>query len=353
MLDIVFVLLHASNKPIGGYKIIYEYANRLNEKGYSVGIAYYTGEFGVRQNIPYAIRRPLSYVYNNIQIHRIPTWFKLNESVSKISVSCSRDIPYAKNIVATAYSTARLVSDSKALNKIYFIQGFENWNGVTSEAVKASYRLGMKNIVIAKWLKRIVDESCNNNDSVLIPNGVDFNIFTLDKPLKNRERHIAMLYNSAPYKGSIYGIKAIIKLKEIFPELKATLFGTNQRPKGLPNWIKYIHNASQNELKGIYNDAQLFIYPSIEEGFGLTCVESMACGCVLCSTNYLGVYEFAVDKENALLSPIKDVDAMVKNAKLLLENDELRLRMAKDSMRSVKSFDWNVSVRMFEQLIIK
>lgn len=353
MLDIVFVLLHASNKPIGGYKIVYEYANKLSERGYSVGIAYYTGDFAIRYNIPYIIRNTIACVYNNIQIHRIPTWFHLDSSIHKFSVSSNRDIPYCKNLIATAYSTAKVVSGSEALNKMYFIQGFEKWNGVSSEDVKNSYRLGMKNIVIAKWLKKIVDEACGNDESILIPNGLDLTVFNLKRPLKTRKRHIAMLYSSVSLKGSIYGIKALIKLKEMFPDLKATLFGTVQRPIYLPNWINYMQNASQEKLREIYNEAQVYIYPSIEEGFGLTCVESMACGCALCSTNYLGVYEFAVDKENAFLSPIKDVDAMVNNVKILLENDELRMKISRNCINTVKKFDWNISVSKFEQLLVK
>ena len=76
-------------------------------------------------------------------------------------------------------------------------------------------------------------------------------------------------------------------------------------------------------------------------------MESMACGCALCATDYLGVHEFAVAEENALLSPAKDVEAMVRNASRLLEDDELRSKVAEKGMDSVKKLDWNNSVDQF------
>ena len=57
----------------------------------------------------------------------------------------------------------------------------------------------------------------------------------------------------------------------------------------------------------ILNYASIFICSSINEGFGLTGAESMACGCALATTSYPAVFEYAVDKKNCLVSPVKDI----------------------------------------------
>lgn len=78
----------------------------------------------------------------------------------------------------------------------------------------------------------------------------------------------------------------------------------------------------------------------------------MACGAALVSTDYQGVHEYATDGANALLSPVKDVDALVSNVSKLFDNDELRYQIAEAGMKSVqKDFNWDVAVDKFEKAI--
>mgnify|MGYP000515103087 FL=1 len=52
----------------------------------------------------------------------------------------------------------------------------------------------MTNIVIAKWLEKIVKDS--GADCILIPNGIDFEVFNIDIPIASRKGHtISMLYH--------------------------------------------------------------------------------------------------------------------------------------------------------------
>lgn len=85
----------------------------------------------------------------------------------------------------------------------------------------------MTNIVIAKWLEKIVKDS--GADCILIPNGIDFEVFNIDIPIASRKGHtISMLYHDQVHKGSKYGIEALKRLKERYPDLEATLFGVPQ-----------------------------------------------------------------------------------------------------------------------------
>jgi glycosyltransferase involved in cell wall biosynthesis len=53
---------------------------------------------------------------------------------------------------------------------------------------------------------------------------------------------------------------------------------------GLENDIKYISNISDNDLNLLYNFVDLFVFPSIYEGYGLSIMESLSCGTpVICS----------------------------------------------------------------------
>lgn len=95
----------------------------------------------------------------------------------------------------------------------------------------------------------------------------------------------------------------------------------------------------------------MFLCSSINEGYGLTGLEAMACGCALCSTDYRAVYEYAEDGVNCLLSPVADIDAQVKNVSRLFKDDELRVRLASTATETVKSFSWDIAVDRFMTLI--
>ena len=78
----------------------------------------------------------------------------------------------------------------------------------------------------------------------------------------------------------------------------------------------------------------------------------MACGTVLVSTAYRGVYEYAIDKKNALLSPIRDVDALVDNVIKIFDDENLANYLSKNGIDSVSSgFSWDNAVDKFEEVL--
>lgn len=58
------------------------------------------------------------------------------------------------------------------------------------------------------------------------------------------------------------------------------------------------------ELAALYQQHDIFVYPSRSEGFGIPVLEAMACGCFPVVTNYGGYLDFCT-RDNALLTPIK------------------------------------------------
>ena len=76
----------------------------------------------------------------------------------------------------------------------------------------------------------------------------------------------------------------------------------------------------------------------------------MACGCALVSTAYKGVFEYA-SNENAMLSPINDSYALAENIIRLIENNELRFKLAHKGSEDLKAFSLNLAVDKFEEII--
>ena len=349
---ITLILPGYSKAPIGGFKMVFEYANRLVARGHTVSIAFdCSGGARHHHEIPSFVRK----ICYKFLVWYYPKWFALNPKIRKICAYTginNQELPDADIVCATAVDTSvdvAKLSTNKG-KKIYFIQDFENWGGWTDDAVKETYRLGMKNIVLAKWLERIVRDS--GADCVLIPNGIDFDVFNIDIPIAFRKGHtVSMLYHEKVHKGSVYGIDALKKLKEQYPDLQATLFGVPKRPGDLPAWIHYIQNATQSQLRKVYNQSKIYLCPSLKEGFGLTGAEAMACGCAYVASDYGGVHEYATAGRNVLLSPPKDVDGLVEHVSYLFDNDAKRIQLAQQGYEDIQILDWNKSVDKMERVM--
>ena len=158
---IVFVLPSPIPFATGGYKMVYEYANRLVRLGANVRIVYFCAKTGIKEarkyHLPEVVRRLLVYAITVYRMRNCPCWFPLSKEVVQSCIySSSAQIKDADAIIATAIKTVSYVSQQKSRVLAYFIQDYEAWGDVTEEEVQTSYRLGMRNIVITHRLERLV-----------------------------------------------------------------------------------------------------------------------------------------------------------------------------------------------------
>lgn len=345
-MKITFCLPAILFTPRGGYKIVYEYANRLSSLGHNVTIAYFcTGQFK-KYRLPEFLRKFLC----NVLLPYSDRWFKFNNNVKRIIAIDNKNIISSDIIVATAVETAKRVASLPAHNskKYYFIQDYENWH-VTDEYVHSTYRLEMNKLVVSKWLKQIVDQY-STKPSMYLPNPINNETFYINRPIEKRNPYsIALLYHTREQKGLKYAFEALNNVKEKYPQLEVNLFGVVERPDELPKWYRYTQKATEKQLLEIYNNSAIFVCASTEEGYGLTAVESMACGCALVASTYRGVYEYAVDGVNALLSPIRDPKTMSRNIERLICDNELRHFLAHSGSENVKKINWESNVLYLEK----
>ncbi len=256
-------------------------------------------------------------------------------------------------VVATAWNTAaalgRRLGRRGTPPGAYLLQHHETWGG--EEQVNETWRLPLAHIAVSSWLARLSLEIAGV-PAYHVPNAVDTATFRIVRDPRTRDPHVAMLFHTAPWKGSSDGIEALRLAKERSPELTATLFGTFERPSGLPEWIGYLFQADEAALLEIYNRSAVFLSPSHAEGFGLPLAESMACGAALVSTEIPGVADFARQGETALLVPPGEPAEMADAISRLLADRPERLRLAHAGARAVREeLDWESSVTRLEDAL--
>lgn len=347
---ICFVLPGVARQPVGGYKMVYEYANRLVFEGCDVSILYLNQDTFKKYHLPLVVRRYLT----NFLAQREPKWFELDSRIKKVSNLDKNYKQKLGNIDACfATSAEKTVSEVynnlSAKEKFYFIQDYENWH-VSDKEVTDTYKLGLNSIVISNWLKEIVDQY-TDKPAVLIPNAIDQSIYKENIGILDRPNHtIALLYHEEPHKGLKNAFKVLARVKKIYPDLEVIMFGKFPKPQ-LPNWVTYYRNASQEQTVKIYNSVKVFLCSTIEEGYGLTGIEAMSCGACLVSTNYKGVREYAIDKHNALLSPVGDIEAQVNNVVKIFDNRVLQEEISQHGIQTANNFTWDKAMKKFNQVI--
>lgn len=351
MMKISFVISGFARKASGGHKIIYEYANYLIQKGDEVNIYFLNTNSLSNVKIPKGIKMFISsFVAKYSKIR----WFELDKKIKRYAISRINDysIHDGDVIIACDVKTPKFVSglDKSKGEKVYLIQGFENWL-VSDRYVYETYQLKMKKIVISKWLEEIVN-TYSETPSVLIPDGIDTRNFSCKINYEERENYsICFHYRKASIKGCKYAIETIFLLKTIIPKLKVKVISNEHKPKELPDWCEFYYNQSSSQVAEINNSVRVFMCTSINEGYGLPALEAMACGCAVVSTDYLGAKEYAIDGYNALLSPTKNVEEMVKNIMKIFKNENLGKELSKNGIRTGLKFSSEVSCQKFEKAI--
>ena len=93
-----------------------------------------------------------------------------------------------------------------------------------------------------------------------------------------------------------------------------------------------------NDLVKFYNNADVFVYPSLYEGFGLPPLEAMACGCPVITSNISSLPEVVGDA-GIMIDP-NDVNNLTEAMYEILSNEELKENYRKKSLERAKMFSW-------------
>lgn len=336
--------------PVGGVKIMYEYANLFAKSGYDVVVYHSMNIPYVTYHLPFILRK-IRYRLFHASGH--PKWFSFYKDIEFRIIPFVRD-KYVRDadfmfstMWITAFESCKL-SESKG-KKINLIQGYELWIGNRIELLHKSYCLPMTHIVIADYLADIVEKESGIRPFIVY-NAVNSSIFKIMSKIEERNPFtISMLYSTAEIKGSKYGLEALRLCKKKVPQLEVLLFGVCSNPHLPETWIHYTREPK--DLCSIYNSTAIFFTPSNTEGWGLPATESMFCGCALVCTRVGGHLVFAKDNITALcVEPRNPEDMSEKLIDLLLHKDK-RISLAVKGNEYIQKFSWESAFQKIQNIM--
>ncbi|WP_426091362.1 glycosyltransferase family 4 protein [Flavobacterium sp. DSR3-2] len=346
-INIILPLL--PKKPIGGFKVLFEYANQMVEDSCDVTI-YYPKKLkpeNIKKGLCHKFLLKVFQLLKKFKKHNV-IWFNLNKKVKEEYVYTLEEkyIKEADIIIATSWETAAWIGNYSTGKgkKLYLIQGFETWSG-TKEEIFATWRMPFQKIAIAQWLKNLINEI--GEECSIIRNGLDHEAFGIDINIADRNHNkISMLYHKSEIKGSGIGIEALKIVKKSIPNLEVDFFSTYKRNTKIPKFINYY--VKPKNLRKIYNNSSIFITTSFTEGWGLPRAEAMLCGCATIITNIEGHKDYGIDGEHYLMVPPKDSNELANTIIKLIDNKELMYKISESGNKLMKKFSWESSYQQMK-----
>lgn len=115
------------------------------------------------------------------------------------------------------------------------------------------------------------------------------------------------------------------------------------KEEGLQEWAIIPGAIEDEDLPALYCGAEVFVFPSIYEGFGLPPLEAMACGVPVITSDTSSLPEMVGDAA-ITVSPY-DIEGLAAAMRRVLEDQTLREEMRQKGLQRVQYFSWEKTAR--------
>lgn len=279
-----------SQVPVGGVKVIYQHCDLLNRNGYKA-YPVHLGDFRVNwfphETSPISEKDVLSF-----------------SRESDILV-CPEIIPKA----AEAFSCKR---------KIAFIQ---NWSltQIGTGPDKSYEDYGFTNLLVCSHYIQGYMKDRSKLPCAVVINGIDLDVF---RNLPERKIPRKVLY---------------LNRKNVDDGRKAIRF-LEQGIRKTAKFVELENRFTQDQIAGIYQEADIFMALGYPEGFALPPLEAMASGCAVIGFTGNGGTEHMIDGKTALIAPDGDTEALSHCLKRVLTNEEIKEEIRMGGLEKAQEF---------------
>jgi glycosyltransferase involved in cell wall biosynthesis len=167
------------------------------------------------------------------------------------------------------------------------------------------------------------------------------------KKLNKEEPYILSIGTSQPRKNLLSLVRAFSQISNKIPHklVLAGPPGSDQqtideliRTEGLESRVSCLGYVSDNDKDILLNNADLFVYPSVYEGFGLVILEAMSYNVPVITGNNSALPEAAGDA--AILVDVKNTTKIAESIEMVLKSLEVRKSLLEKGSIQTKKFSW-------------
>ncbi|MFY8349608.1 glycosyltransferase family 4 protein [Pseudoalteromonas sp. SSM20] len=349
-----------SPKPIvcGGIRVVAIYTQLLLDLGHDVSVLAFTKKGTVKQRIKAGLLHQKKFSQIGLDTTLFDNFSNENFKLIEIKNSgpVSEDFPDADIIIATWWETAEWIEnlpDSKG-KKVHFIQGYEVLPHTPKDRVEAIYKSDkFKQIAVSSWLKQKIENDFNQTGIELLANGVDSDCFFYKEKAFRGYFYVGVLYSMLVTKNSARALDAFEIAKKQNTKLKLIGFSGDI---DIPDHHKemfddlYIKPA-QAKIPDIYQSADVWLFPSDEEGFGLPILEAMACGTPVIATAAGAAPELIEQGGGFLTKNFSTVEIAQKIIEYCDLDEEEKNKITLSARKTGEKHNWRDLTLKFESIL--
>lgn len=197
------------------------------------------------------------------------------------------------------------------------------------------------------------------DDIVVTYNGVDDSWFQVPKSNDKEKPYLLYVGNVKPHKNLKTLIKAFGLLQEkvshdliIVGKKAGFLTGDNEITQIAEKYKERIHFTGfveDKHLKSLVANADVFVFPSLYEGFGLPPLEAMACETPVAVSNIPPLKEVCGDAA-VYFDPNDEMD-MANSILNLINNSDLKNKLAAKGLKHANLFQWQKAADITQRII--
>lgn len=197
------------------------------------------------------------------------------------------------------------------------------------------------------------------NKISLIPHGVDMEIFKPLTSIKHDSFNLVCIGNIGSNKNQLFIIET---LKDLPPNVVLYLYGKEDEDyrKQLDKYLAENNLGSRVFFKGyvkntdipeVLRDIDLFILPSINEGFPVSILEALACGVPVLSSDSGGGAKFMLETGGGFVFNLSDRNSLLELLNGLLQNpSEIKKLSIQARANIVANFSIQKEIKAYEEL---
>jgi alpha-maltose-1-phosphate synthase len=176
--------------------------------------------------------------------------------------------------------------------------------------------------------------------AVVVPYGVDVNRFRPGRKRTSDTFRMLFVGSLSQRKGIKYLLEAVRRLN--LPHAELLLVGKMvANPDALKPYaglFRHVPHVPYHEVHALYQDADIFVYPSLHEGSAFATYEALASGLPVVATAETG--SVVRDGEDGFIVKMRDVEGLMSRIEQLYRDPALRASMAVNARARAEQFTW-------------
>jgi glycosyltransferase involved in cell wall biosynthesis len=306
-------ILSPHSRPAGGVKVLLDLATGLHAAGHVVKL--------------------LFYKFDSID------WYDSAVScqISQSSFITKRDLAGCDVMINFCDGTA--FGPFGGIPQILYLQGFGSQD-YSRECINLMYKYTAV-VATSRWLAELAASMGHN--VTIIPPAIESYFEHAAMPKMDNKRVIGVLYHTATTKNFRLIIKTIQKMGDSAKEFFFVMLASKEPEKEHEEFFKntaqhkFFVNPKRKAIPRIYSLADVWLCPSLLEGFGLPPLEAMACQTPVVTVPSLGLDDVLVNRSNCVI--VNNSAGEMHNATIeVLKDVQLRKELIRNGLRLSKQY---------------